>query len=92
MSNYIARQATDDCDRGNVKSKEVALCHFLMPRAVSLALRYLNTGGRIEATPAAINALGSETPAAAMLITATKNALAHEPAAVFSSFIIFRLT
>jgi hypothetical protein len=27
-----------------------------------------------------------------MLITATRNALAHEPAAVFSSFIILRLT
>jgi hypothetical protein len=27
-----------------------------------------------------------------MLITATRNALAHEPAAVFNSFIILRLT
>jgi len=39
MSNDIARQATDDCYRGNVKSKEVALCHFFKPSAVSLALR-----------------------------------------------------
>jgi len=92
MSNYIARQATDHSDRGNVKSEEVALSHFLMPIAGSLALRYLNTGGITEAMPAAMSALGSDTPAAAMLITATRNALAHEPAAVFSSFIILRLT
>jgi len=37
--------------------------------------------------PAAISALGSDTPAAAIEITATKKALAHEPAAVFNSFI-----
>ena len=39
MSNYITRQATDDCDGGNVKSKEVALCHFFKPSAESLPLR-----------------------------------------------------
>ena len=92
MSNDIARQATDDCYRGNVESKEVALCHFFKPSAVSLALRYLNTGGMTDAIPAAMSALGSDTPAAAMLITATRNALAHEPAAVFNSFIILHLT
>ncbi len=58
-----------------------------MPMAGSLALRYLNTGGKIDATPAAMRALGSETPAAAIEITATKKALAQDPAAVFSSFI-----
>ena len=87
MSNDIAWKTTDDADGCYVKSKEVLLCHFFKPRAVSLALRYLNTGGRIEATPAAMSALGSVTPAAAIEITATKKALAHEPAAVFSSFI-----
>ena len=92
MSNDIARQATDDRYRGNVKSKEVALRHFFKPSAVSLALRYLNTGGITDAMPAAMSAFGSDTPAAAIEITATRNALAHEPAAVFSSFIILRLT
>jgi hypothetical protein len=92
MSNYIARQATDDCDGGNVKSKEVALCHFLMPMAGSLGDRYRSTGGKMEAMPAAMRAFGSETPAAAIEITATRKALAHEPAAVFNSFIILRLT
>ena len=92
MSDDIARQATDDCYRGDVKREEVGLCHFLMPSAGSLGDRNRSTGGRIEAIPAAIKALGSVTPAAAMLITATKKALPHEPAAVFSSFIILRLT
>jgi hypothetical protein len=68
------------------------LRHFLNPSAGSLGDKYRKTGGSIEAMPAAISALGSDTPAAAMLITATKKALAQEPAAVFSSFIIFRLT
>ena len=92
MSDYITRQATE-CNNGcEVEREEVGLCHFLMPIEGSLGDRYRNTGGRIEAIPAAMSALGSDTPAAAMLITATRNALAHEPAAVFSSFIILRLT
>ena len=92
MSYYIARQATKSCNGGKVKRKKVRLCHFLMPSAGSLGDRNRSTGGRIEAIPAAIKALGSVTPAAAIEITATKKALAHEPAAVFSSFIILRLT
>ena len=92
VSNYIAWQATKDCNSGNVKREEIWLCHFLMPIDGSLGDRYRNTGGRIEAMPAAMSALGSVTPAAAIEITATKKALAHEPAAVFSSFIILRLT
>jgi hypothetical protein len=87
MGDYIARQATKSCDGGKVKREEVGLCHFLMPSAGSLGDRNRNTGGRIEAIPAAIRALGSVTPAAAIEITATKKALAQDPAAVFSSFI-----
>ena len=48
-------------------------------------------GGRHDERPAAINAFGSVTPAAANDRTATKNALAHEPAAVFRSFIYLLL-
>ncbi len=92
VCDYIARQATKSCNGGKVKREEVWLCHFLMPSAGSLGDRNRSTGGRIEAIPAAIKALGSVTPAAAIEITATKKALAHEPAAVFSSFIILRLT
>ena len=92
VCDYIARQATERCNGGKVKREEVWLCHFLMPSAGSLGDRNRSTGGRIEAIPAAIKALGSVTPAAAIEITATKKALAHEPAAVFSSFIILRLT
>jgi len=46
----------------------------------------------MDAIPAAIRALGSVTPAAAIEITATKKALAHEPAATFNSFIDLLLT
>ena len=92
VCDYIARQATDDCYRSDVKREEVWLCHFLMPSAGSLGDRNRSTGGRIEAMPAAISAWGSVTPAAYIEIAATRNALAHEPAAVFSSFIILRLT
>ena len=92
MSNDKAWKTTECHDGGYVKLKEVWLCHFLMPIDGSLGDRYRNTGGRIEAMPAAMSALGSVTPAAAIEITATKKALAHEPAAVFSSFIILHLT
>jgi hypothetical protein len=87
MRNHISSKATNDTKSCQIESEEVLLRHFFMPSAVSLALRKRNTGGRMDATPAAIRALGSVTPAAAMLITATKKALAQEPAAVFSSFI-----
>jgi hypothetical protein len=41
----------------------------------------------MDASPAAISAFGSVIPAAYMEIAATRKALAHDPAAVFSSFI-----
>ena len=58
-----------------------------MPSAGSFGDKKRNTGGKIDATPAAIRAFGSVTPAAYIEIAATKKALAHEPAAVFNSFI-----
>ena len=39
VCNYIARQATDNCYRSDVKREEVALCHFLMPIEGSLGER-----------------------------------------------------
>jgi hypothetical protein len=39
VSNYIARQATKNCDGGKVKREEVALCHFLIPMAGSFAFK-----------------------------------------------------
>ena len=92
MRDDIACKTTEYAKACYVECEEICLCHFLMPSAGSLGDRNRSTGGRIEAIPAAIKALGSVTPAAAIEITATKKALAHEPAAVFSSFIILRLT
>ena len=87
VCDYIARQATECCNGGKIKRKEVGLCHFLMPSAGSLGDKNRSTGGRIEAIPAAMSACGSVTPAAYIEIAATKKALAQDPAAVFSSFI-----
>ncbi len=39
VGNYIARQATESCNGGKVKGKEVRLCHFLIPIAGSLGDR-----------------------------------------------------
>jgi hypothetical protein len=39
MGDYIARQATECCNGGKVKRKEVGLCHFLMPIEGSLGER-----------------------------------------------------
>jgi hypothetical protein len=58
-----------------------------MPMLVSLGFNQRMTGGKHDESPAAINAFGSVTPAAASDRTATKNALAHEPAATCKSFI-----
>ena len=57
----------------------------------SLGFNQRITGGKQDESPAAIKAFGSVTPAAASDRTATKNALAHEPAAVFRSFIYLLL-
>ena len=92
MRNDITSETTEHAKACYVESEEVWLCHFLIPIDGSLGDRYRITGGRIEAIPAAISAWGSVTPAAYIEIAATKKALAHEPAAVFSSFIILRLT
>jgi len=58
-----------------------------MPMLRSLGFNQRITGGKHDESPAAINAFGSVTPAAASDRTATRKALAHEPAATFRSFI-----
>jgi hypothetical protein len=87
MCNDITCKPANYAKGCKIESEKVCLVHFLIPIAGSLAFKKRNTGGRIEATPAAMRALGSVTPAAAIEITATKKALAQDPAAVFSSFI-----
>jgi hypothetical protein len=62
-----------------------------MPMLGSFGFNQRMIGGKHDERPAAINAFGSVTPAAAHERTATKNALAHEPAAVFRSFIYLLL-
>ena len=57
----------------------------------SLGFNQRMIGGKQDESPAAINAFESVTPAAARDRTATRNALAHEPAAVLKSFICLLL-